>query len=78
MCERLAQRLEEEKKDYESATLCYMCSPNGKSLHGGVCVSLFFLSSLSYSVRLCYVLFDPMMYCTMQRQSTISTLIIPY
>ena len=38
MCERLAQRLEEEKKDYESATLCYMCSPNGESLHGGACV----------------------------------------
>lgn len=38
MCERLAQRLEEEKKDYESATLCYMCSPNGESLRGGVYV----------------------------------------
>jgi flagellar motor protein MotB len=28
MCERLAQRLEDEIKDYESAALCFMCSAN--------------------------------------------------
>jgi protein transport protein SEC31 len=28
MCEALAARLEEEEKDFESATLCYMCAAN--------------------------------------------------
>lgn len=36
MCERLAQRLEDEIQDYESAALCFMCSANGKWAAGDV------------------------------------------
>jgi hypothetical protein len=28
MCEALAARLEDEKRDFQSATLCYMCAAN--------------------------------------------------
>ena len=35
MCERLAQRLEDEIQDYESAALCFMCSANGELTVGG-------------------------------------------
>lgn len=60
MCERLAQRLEEEKKDYESATLCYMCSPNGESLRGGVyvCVHVCVLVHFIITIALLIPLFD--------------------